>query len=166
MKLLTAFIIGSIALPLLIVLVGILGFLPSTATSEPPGIENSIALRALDASLERRSDGLTNPIKPSDKTALAAGQKLYANGCAGCHGDAKGPSEWGSKGFYPRVPQFFQEGSDVKPEEAYAAIHDGIRYSGMGAWRDIMKPDDMWKVANFVASIRAPGGKKAEADHD
>jgi mono/diheme cytochrome c family protein len=166
MKLLTAFIIGSIGLPLLIVLVGILGFLPSTATSEPPGIETSIGMRALDASLERRSEGLKNPIAANDKTALAAGQKLYADGCAGCHGDAKEPSEWGSKGFYPRVPQFFQDGSDVKPEEAYVAIHDGIRYSGMGAWRDIMKPDDMWKVANFVASIRAPGGKKMEKDTD
>ena len=24
----------------------------------------------------------------------------------------------------------------------------------MGAWRDLMKSDDMWKVANFVASLR------------
>jgi hypothetical protein len=44
--------------------------------------------------------------------------------------------------------------ANVTPEEAYAAIHDGIRYSGMGAWRDLMKPDDMWKVASFVARIR------------
>jgi hypothetical protein len=70
----------------------------------------------------------------------------------------KGPSQWGSKGFYPRAPQFFQEGTDVGPEEAYAAIHDGIRYSGMGAWRDLMKEGDMWKVANFVAQVKAQGG--------
>jgi mono/diheme cytochrome c family protein len=166
MKLLTAFILGSISLPLLIVLVGVLGYLPSSATSAPPGIEASIGMRALDASLEHRSKGLKNPIAANDKAALAAGAKLYADGCAGCHGDAKAPSAWGSKGFYPRVPQFWQEGSDVTPEEAYAAIHDGIRYSGMGAWRDIMKPDDMWKVANFVASIRAPGGKKMDKDRN
>jgi mono/diheme cytochrome c family protein len=74
--------------------------------------------------------------------------------CAGCHGDAKARSDWGSKGFYPRVPQFWQgDAADLTPEEAYAAIHDGIRYSGMGAWKDLMKDDDMWKVANFVARI-------------
>jgi mono/diheme cytochrome c family protein len=116
-------------------------------------------MRALDASLEKRSEGLKNPIKPGDAAAMAAGQKLYADNCAGCHGGAKGPSQWGSKGFYPRAPQFFQEGTDVGPEEAYAAIHDGIRYSGMGAWRDLMKEGDMWKVANFVAQVKPQGGR-------
>jgi mono/diheme cytochrome c family protein len=154
MKALTAFIIGSIALPVLIVIIGILGFLPSNATSTPPGIESSIGMRALDASLERRSKGLKNPIAANDIAALTAGQKLYSDGCAGCHGGPKGPSAWGSKGFYPRVPQFWQgDMTDVTPEEAYAAVHDGVRYSGMGAWRDIMNDDDIWKVANFVARI-------------
>jgi hypothetical protein len=37
--------------------------------------------------------------------------------------------------------------------EAFAAIHDGIRYTGMGAWRDLMNDEDTWKVANFVARI-------------
>jgi mono/diheme cytochrome c family protein len=166
MKVLTALIIGSIALPLLVVLAGIMGFLPSDATSSPPNFESSIGMRALDASLERRAKGLKNPITANDAAALAAGRKLYENGCSGCHGDAKGPSSWGSKGFYPRAPQFFQEGSDVTPLEAYAAVHDGIRYSGMGAWRDQSSESDMWKVSNFVARIRAPGGKKIDMDRD
>jgi mono/diheme cytochrome c family protein len=154
MKVVAALLIGCIVLPVVIVVLAVAGLLPSTATSSPPGIESSIGMRALDASLERRAEGLKNPIRADDHAAFAAGAKIYADGCAGCHGDTKGPSDWGSKGFYPRAPQFFQEGSDVTPEEAFAAIHDGIRYSGMGAWRDIMKDDDMWKVANFVASIR------------
>jgi len=164
MKTLIAFIVGLIATPLLIALVGIAGWLPSNATSEPPKWEASVGMRALDASLEKRSGALSNPIAEKDSAALTAGQKIYADNCAGCHGDAKGPSEWGSKGFYPRAPQFFQEGSDVSPPEAYTAIHDGIRYSGMGAWRGIMKEDDMWKVANFVASTRGPGGKMKDMD--
>ena len=164
MKVLSALVIGSIALPVLIVIAGIMGFLPSDATSSPPAFETSIGMRALDASLERRAKGLANPIKEGDTAALAAGKKLYDNGCAGCHGDAKGPSTWGSKGFYPRVPQFFQEGSDVTPEEAYGAVRDGIRYSGMGAWRDQLSEQQMWQVSNFVAQIRAPGGKSMDMD--
>lgn len=164
MKTLIAFIVGLIATPLLFAVAGIAGWLPSNATSEPPKWESSVGMRALDASLEKRSDGLSNPLAEKDSAALAAGQKIYANNCAGCHGSAKGPSDWGSKGFYPRAPQFFQEGSDVSPPEAYTVIHDGIRYSGMGAWRDLMKEDDMWKVANFVASIRGPNGKMKDMD--
>jgi mono/diheme cytochrome c family protein len=121
-------------------------------------------MRALDASLEKRSDGLSNPIQPKDKAALAAGAKIYADDCAGCHGDAKGPSAWGATGLYPRAPQFFKEGTDVTAPEAFAAIRDGVRYSGMGAWRGQLKDDQMWKVANFVANIQPKAGKKMDMD--
>ena len=163
MKLLIAFIAGLIAAPILVVLAGVAGRLPSGATSTPPKWESLIGMRALDASLEARAKGLRNPIAPNDTAAFAAGQKLYVDNCAGCHGERSGPSKWGAGGFYPRVPQFWQEGSDVTPEEAYAAVHDGIRYSGMGAWRDLMKDDDMWKVANFVARIKARGSTRTPA---
>ncbi len=153
MKTLTAFIIGSIALPVLVVLAGIFGFLPSTATSEPPAFESNIGLRSLDASLERRAKGLRNPVSANDEAALATGMTIYSENCATCHGTAKAPSAWGSKGFYPRAPQFWQEDVDVSSEQAYAAVHDGIRYSGMGAWRDLIKDDAMWKVATFVSHI-------------
>jgi mono/diheme cytochrome c family protein len=164
MKALIAFILGLIAVPILFVLVGIAGWLPSDATSEPMRLESSIGMRALDASLEKRSAGLSNPVAANDSAALAAGGKIYSDNCAGCHGTSRQPSAWGGKGFYPRAPQFFQEGSDVTPPEAFAAIHDGIRYSGMGAWRDQMKDEDMWKVANFVANIQTKNGQMKDMD--
>ncbi len=163
MKLLIAFAAGLIAAPLLFALSAVAGRLPSNATAAPPGWESAVGMRALDASLERRANRLKNPIATNDKAALAAGQKLYADNCAGCHGSRSGPSTWGANGFYPRVPQFWQEGADVSAEEAYAAVHDGIRYSGMGAWRDLMKDDDIWKVANFVSRIKGPEGKMKAA---
>ena len=163
MKIIIGFILGLLAIPVVFVLAGVLGRLPSDAASRPPHWESSFGMRALDASLEKRSDGLTNPVKPNDTAAIAAGQKIYADNCSGCHGSAKGPSGFGS-GFYPRVPQFFQEGTDVDPNEAYAAIRDGIRYSGMPAWRGQLNDKQMWQVASFVAQIRAPAGKKMDMD--
>lgn len=154
MRTTAAFIAGMLAGPVLLILAGLLGWLGSSGTGDPPGWEAALGDRLLDTALEKRSDGLTNPIKADDKAALAEGAKLYANDCAGCHGDAKGPSTWGSKGFYPRVPQFFQQNHEhLTPEEAYTAVRDGIRYSGMGAWKGVMKDEEMWQVANFVAHI-------------
>ncbi|MFL6742601.1 MAG: c-type cytochrome [Sphingomicrobium sp.] len=154
MKTLIVFILGLVAGPLLLVLAGMLGWLGSTGTGNPPGWEVSLGGRMVDAALEKRSTGLKNPVAPGDAAALPAGRKLYAMNCSGCHGTAQAKSNWGSTGFYPRVPQFWQgDAADVTPEEAYAAIHDGIRYSGMGAWKGLMKEEDMWKVANFVARI-------------
>ena len=157
MKPTLAFIAGLVAAPILIILAGLLGLLGSTGTGTPPGWENELGERLLDTALEHRSSGLKNPIKSGDVAALGAGMKIYGDNCAGCHGDSSGPSKWGSTGFYPRVPQFWQPGKEeenITPEEAYAAIHDGIRYSGMGAWSGMMSEPDMWRVANFVANIR------------
>jgi mono/diheme cytochrome c family protein len=157
MKTLIAFVAGLIAGPLLFILAGMLGWLGSTATANPPGWENELGERLLDTALEHRASGLKNPIATNDTAALAEGQQLYGDNCAGCHGDRTGPSKWGANGFYPRVPQFWQataeEHEHLTPEQAYTAIHDGIRYTGMGAWAGMMKEDEMWKVANFVASI-------------
>jgi len=164
MKLLIGFILGVVAVPVVIALVGIAGWLPTNSTTEPPNWESSLGMRALDASLEKRSDAVSNPVKADDKVALAAGGKIYAAKCAACHGSASGQSDWGAKGFYPRAPQFFQEGTDVSAPEAYAAIHDGVRYSGMGAWRGQLKDDQIWQVANFVAGIQPPAGKKMDMD--
>ena len=166
MKTFIAFVVGLIATPIMFGLAAILGWLPSDAASNPPHWESSIGMRALDASLEKRSDALSNPVKASDPAAMAAGKKLYADNCAGCHGDSKGPSEWGAKGLYPRAPQFVQEGTDVNPKEAYAAIRDGVRYSGMGAWRGQLSDQQIWQVANFVAHIQPPAGKKMDMDRD
>jgi cytochrome c oxidase cbb3-type subunit 3 len=160
MKIVIAFIVGLIAAPILFVLVGIAGMLPTEATSSPSKWESSIAMRALDASLEKRSSGAANPIAANDSAALAAGKTIFDDNCAGCHGSAKGPSGWGASGLYPRAPQFFQQGTDVSPTEAYAAIRDGVRYTGMGAWRGQLNDDQMWKVANYVASIKGNGKMK------
>ena len=99
MKALIAFIAGLIALPLVFVLVAIAGHLPSNSTSAPPHWEASLGMRALDASLEKRSDGLTNPVAANDVAAAAQGQAIYAHDCAGCHGSSKGPSQWGANGL-------------------------------------------------------------------
>lgn len=165
MKTFVAFAAGLIAAPLLFGLAAVIGRLPSNSTAMPPGWEMSLGMRALDASLERRAEGLKNPIA-ADAAAFTGGAKLY-EGCSGCHGDTKGPSSWGTNDFYPRAPQFYQEGADVTPEEAYVAIHDGIRYSGMAAWGDQIPNADIWKVANFVSRIRRlpPAALKAGRPH-
>ena len=121
--LLAAFVIGLIFLPALLVLLAVMGRLPSDSLAAPPGWENELGEAALEASLERRAEGLANPIAAGDEAALVAGMDLYRDNCAGCHGGARGPSAWGSNGFYPRVPQFWQEHHEhITPAEAFVAV--------------------------------------------
>jgi mono/diheme cytochrome c family protein len=159
-KSITAYIIGLVTIPVLALAAAFLGLFPSKATPKPPGWEVSIAGRALDGSLEHRSSGLKNPINASDPQALAGADELFDKNCSMCHGDRKGSSPLT---FYPRAPQFFQEGTDLEPKEAFAAIDDGIRYSAMPAWDNRLSEPDMWKLANFVAHA---GGEKGEKGGD
>lgn len=153
MRTLLLLLAGALLVPLLFLIAAALGLLPIGATAGPPGWETAIGRRALHAGLAREAASLRNPIAAGDGAALAQGMRLFRMNCAGCHGDGTGPSPWGSRNFYPRVPQFAQERVRLTPEQAFVAIRDGVRYSGMGAWRGMMTEAEMWKAANFVSRI-------------
>ena len=83
-----------------------------------------------------------------------AGMKIFrGEGCAGCHGDGSKPSVWGTTSFFPRVPQF----ATAAPHRPEAQIHwivkNGIRYTAMGAWQQLMTDEQIWKVTAFVSHI-------------
>ena len=152
-KLAIAFVAGAVALPLTFILVAMLGFAPADSRSEPPGWEAAIGRHALGASLSQRAAHLTNPIAANDEAALLAGMRLYRQNCVGCHGGVRGKSDWGSANFYPRVPQFWQEPVALTPGQAYVAIKEGVRYSGMGAWEGNLSDEEMWQAANFISRM-------------
>jgi len=90
----------------------------------------------------------------SDET-LRAGMKIYRTNCAGCHGDFDQPSKWGANGFYPRVPQFPQAPPTLRTEEMFLIVREGIRYSGMGSWKDLMSEEETWKVVLFLNKMQS-----------
>jgi len=151
-RLFLVFLIG-IATPFIVLGVcGTLGYLPVRATSSPSKIESMIATRSVDARIAREAKGLKNPLKPTDATLLA-GMKLYRNDCAGCHGLSGKPSDWGTKNFYPPVPQFADELPDMKDSEMFLIVKHGIRYTGMGGWDGMMKDEEIWSVVTFLSRL-------------
>jgi len=52
-------------------------------------------------------------------------------------------------GLYPDVPQLADNQPHLSAPQMFAAIKDGIRYSGMGAWDGMMSDEEIWKVATF-----------------
>ena len=155
----TGFVAGAVAVPGALLVLAFTGWLPSDAVSRPPDWETAIGQRALIASVDTRKRSVTDSLKGGDAEALSAGGKLYADDCAGCHGTTKAASKWGAEDFYPRVPQFWQQTVSLRPEQAYVIIRDGIRYSGMGAWRRLLTDSQIWQVANFVSRIPRPIAK-------
>jgi mono/diheme cytochrome c family protein len=128
------------------------GFWAVNAMAAPPQFERNLNQSILQASLSRQARGLTNPLQPGNDVLLA-GMKLFKANCAGCHGQAGQPSPWGTRGFYPRVPQFADQPPPLSAPQMFVAIKYGIRYSGMGAWDGMMPDEDIWKVATFLEHI-------------
>ncbi len=151
-KVLVAFVLGILTVPLLVAGAAWLGAIKIRATDQAPRWEEAFAGLALDAALKKETKGLKVPLAYDDQ-ALLAGLRLYRNNCAGCHGDFKAPSPWGSKDFYPRVPQFSDRPPDLSVPEMYLATKYGIRYSGMGAWNGMMPDEDIWRVSMFLGRL-------------
>jgi mono/diheme cytochrome c family protein len=129
-----------------------LGWWPVNATAAPPGWESKLAQTTLQASLSHQAAGLTNPLSPTNEV-LIAGLKSFKMNCAGCHGLPSQPSQWGTRNFYPRAPQFADNPPRLSAPQMFVAIKHGIRYSGMGGWNGMMADEEIWKVATFLERI-------------
>ena len=131
-----------------------LGYWPVSAAAAPSAMESQFSQATLRASLAREARGLTNPLQPTNDILLA-GQKIFNEGCAGCHGAPGKPSKWGTQNFYPRVPQFNDQPPDLTSPQMFVAIKNGIRYSGMGGWDGLMSDEKIWQVATFLEHIKS-----------
>ena len=124
------------------------GWWPVNATPVPPQWESAFGQATLQATLSRQARGLKNPIQPSNEVLLT-GLKIFKMNCAGCHGSRGQPSQWGTRNFYPRVPQFADNPPHLSAPQMFVAIKDGIRYSGMGAWDGMMSDERFGKWQRF-----------------
>ena len=149
-----AFLIGLLILPLSILILVLLGLLPVHATATPSDFEKSIATKSLHASIQRNISGIKNPLTASEEVLLV-GLKMYRNNCAGCHGDYNQPSHWGTKNFYPRVPQFADRASNLSTEEMFVVVKNGVRYSGMASWDGLISDTEIWRIVTFLSHINS-----------
>jgi mono/diheme cytochrome c family protein len=130
-----------------------LGLIPTNADAKPGRLERTFAHTAEDAWMERHKATQANPFPPTEEN-LRAGMKLFSTNCAGCHGDAKGASDFG-KAFYPSTPQFTL-GHVPHDEDGvlFNLVAHGIRLTGMPAFSKAgMKDEEIWKTILFVKHL-------------
>jgi thiosulfate dehydrogenase len=128
------------------------GVIPAAASGGPLPLEGWAARTSLRATLAADAAKGPNPVSVTDVN-LIAGIKLYAEHCSICHGTAQGdaaPSPI-AKGEYPRPPQLATDGVEDDPEGwTFWKIQNGIRWTGMPAWRHTLSTAQMWTLALFL----------------
>jgi mono/diheme cytochrome c family protein len=128
------------------------GRMPTNADAVPPALERHIAMKALDASMERHAPRVNNPVAATDDNIID-GMKIYTMNCAVCHGTLDNKPSPLEKAFYPPAPQLVFDPPDDPEWHIFYAIRTGVRYTGMPAWNKALSDEDMWKVTMFLSRI-------------
>jgi mono/diheme cytochrome c family protein len=113
--------------------------------------EKQMAHKALNAVVEREMPK-NIPIQ-ADEANFTAGAHIYRENCAVCHGLPGQPQTPIAKGMYPKPPVLL-EGKGVTDDpagESYWKVANGIRLTGMPAFKPSLNDTQMWQVSLLLA---------------
>lgn len=141
------------------------GRAPVATAAAPMPFERTFAKIGLHAYLDR----LPHPDAPvpADDGNLVAGARIYREHCAVCHGLPGQPPTAIAAGMYPKPPELLR-GKGVTDDDAwesYWKIENGIRMTGMPAFKGRLTETEIWQASVLVknADKLPPGAAGALA---
>ncbi len=123
------------------------------AGKKPSKLETSLANMAKDVVIPLEAESLKNPLPNSDEV-IHEGQAFYAMSCSICHGaDGHAVTELGRMMYPPAMDLTSPHVQHWSDAELYWIIQNGVRLTGMPAWKTTLSPTDTWKVVHFIRAI-------------
>ena len=102
----------------------------------------------------RRHAAHIQPPAQFGPTRFVAGFCAYETHCVACHGaPAVAREEWVG-GMEPSPPYLIDATSNWTPEQLFWIAKNGIKMTGMPAWRDSMSDSQIWNVVGFLEAMR------------
>ena len=159
-RFLAGLILGIILVPLCIFAYFKWGSVPVAVNDPPFPQERLVTAAPLNARIDREKKEA--PIQPNEEN-FVAGAHIYADQCAVCHGFHGKPSVVGTHEF-PSAPALWEKHrrgdvvgvSDDPPGETYWKVANGIRLTGMPAYKDVLNDTQMWQVTLLLANADKP----------
>lgn len=132
----------------------IAGSRPFAADRAPGPVETAIARRLVRLAIPRSERHAANPFA-ADQQAWRSVADHFAEHCATCHGTDGRGSAIGSH-MYPPVPDLASPDIQQFSDGAlFSIIQNGVRWTGMPAFRSIDDADEIWKLVSFVRHVPA-----------
>lgn len=124
-----------------------------SADAQPGGLERALAARALRLSIPDAAERRENPFA-ADAQAWRSAADHFEDHCAACHGvDGHGKTEMGQR-MYPPVPDLAGAPVQARSDGAlFYIIQNGIRWTGMPAWKEEHTPEESWRLVSFIRKI-------------
>lgn len=145
---------GSAVVGVIVLCVGWLVLRNGFAADRPPGrLETAIARRLVVLSIPAATRTAQNP-HAADPEAWRSGADHFGEHCAVCHGrDGRGSPELASK-MYPPVPDLASSEIQRMSDGAlFAVIQNGVRWTGMPAFRSEHTADETWRLVSLIRHI-------------
>jgi mono/diheme cytochrome c family protein len=159
-------IVLGIILGVLLVPVAVMGWFrfghPPVAVADTPlPMEKQITGVPLHARID--SEMVKTPPMQADEGNLVAGAQVYRDQCAACHGYHGKPSSFAAH-MFPKAPALWEKHrnsavvgvSDDPPGETYWRVANGIRLTGMPAYKNVLTDAEMWQVTLLLANADKP----------
>jgi len=124
-----------------------------SALAKPSAVEELAATTARKLAVPSSYRQLRNPITPSTEN-IRRGMEHFADHCATCHSNDGGGQTVYGKGLYPKPPDLRAAGTQNKSDgELYYTIDNGVRLSGMPAFREIHTAEKTWRLILFIRHL-------------
>jgi mono/diheme cytochrome c family protein len=160
-RLLLGILLGIVLVP--IALLGWLRFgdVPVAVADPPLPQERLLTGMPLNARIDKEM--VKTPPIQADEANLVAGAEIYRDQCAACHGLHGKPSRFGAH-MFPDAPPLWESHhgnatvgvSDDPPGETYWKVSNGIRLTGMPAFKGVLTETKMWQVSLLLAQADKP----------
>ncbi len=132
-----------------------------SAGKEPSQGETSLANAAKDVTIPLEAGKMTNPL-PETSEVVSQGQEVFLGSCAQCHGaDARGDANLGRSMTPPAMDLTSAHVQHWSDAELFWIIQNGVRLTGMPAWKSTISDNDTWKLARFIHKLPASGAASA-----
>ena len=103
-------------------------------------------------SARSHAKGISAPASVSEAQARR-GFCSYEVHCVACHGAPAVPRERWVSGIEPSPPYLLDTTHRWKPRELFWIAKNGIKMTGMPAWRNTMSDAEIWDVVGFLEAM-------------
>lgn len=134
-----------------------------TANKKPSSAETTLANAAKDVVIPLEAEDLKNPL-PANSEVNEAGKKIFLQSCALCHGTAgRGDTTIGQAMYPPAMDLTSPHVQHWDDGELYWIIQNGVRLTGMPAWKGSLSVKDTWKLVHFIRQLPRMGSSEADS---
>ena len=137
-----------------------------SAGQKPSRLETALANAAKDVVVPLEAKKIKNPFPATDAN-IQAGKQIYLQQCALCHAaDGHAETNLGLAMYPPAMDLNSPHVQRWNDAELLWITQNGVRLTGMPAWKTIVSEEDTWKVVDFIHALpkepptRAAAGQK------